>query len=85
MIPGAKIFFGRHVTPIEILVLWLGFAGVLGVPWALFWSRNPKIRIWTVPFVILLLAVPPLGVIGCASPLTVAGIAFPGFGWLGSL
>lgn len=83
MVPGAEIFFGRHVTPIEILVLWLGFAGFLGVPWALFWSRNPKIRIWTVPFVILLLAVPPLGVIGCASPLTVAGIAFPGFGWLG--
>ena len=83
MIPGAKIFFGHHVNPIEIVLLWLGFTGFLGVPWALFWSRNPRIRSWTVPSIILLLAVPPLGVIGCASPLTVAGIAFPGFGWLG--
>ena len=42
-------------------------------------------RLATVPLTLVLLALPPLGIIGWASPLISAGILFPGTGWLGLL
>jgi hypothetical protein len=35
------------------------------------------------PLALVLLAIPPLGVVGCASPLVAAGLLFPGTAWFG--
>src|ERR1700689_2653055 len=39
--------------------------------------------LWIVPVGLILSVVPPLGLIGWASPLTSAGFLFPGSSWLG--
>jgi len=83
IIPGASVFFGHHANPIEIIFLWLGASSILAVPWAALWSHNARLRLCGVLITLVLLAVPPLGIIGCASPLTAAGILFPGLAWAG--
>lgn len=83
IIPGAGAFFGHHATPVQILTLWACTSTLLAAPWALLWSSSANSRVWRVALTLLLLAVPPLGIIGCASPLTSAGILFPGTAWWG--
>jgi apolipoprotein N-acyltransferase len=83
IIPGASVFFGHHANPIQILFLWLGASSILAAPWAALWSHRPRLRLCGVLITLVLLAVPPLGIIGCASPLTAAGILFPGLAWAG--
>jgi hypothetical protein len=56
-------------------------AGVFGA----LWSRNPKIRPLSFIASVLLLSLPPLGILGWASPLTAAGVLFPGLQWVGLL
>jgi hypothetical protein len=85
IIPGAGTFFGHHATLVHVLLLWMGTSIVLGLAWIPLALRNRRTRLYTVPLTILLLAVPPLGLIGVASPLTTAGILFPGTAWLGFL
>jgi len=85
VIPGAGTFFGHHATLVHVLLLWMGTSTVLGLAWIPLTLRNRSTRLYTVPLTILLLAVPPLGLIGVASPLTTAGILFPGTAWLGFL
>lgn len=81
--PAAATFFGHHVSPFEVILLWAGWSLVLGLPWAAFWSRKRERRLYTVPILLALLAAPPLGLIGVASPLTTSGVLFPGLGWFG--
>ncbi len=83
IIPGAGTFFGHHATLVHVLLLWMGTSSVLGLAWIPLALRNRRTRLYTVPLTILLLAVPPFGLIGVASPLTTAGILFPGTAWLG--
>ncbi len=83
VIPGAATFFGHHASPVQVLLLWLGTSLLLALPWVVLWSRNRWRRLYTVPIAICLLAIPPLGLIGVASPLTAAGLLLPGTAWLG--
>ena len=83
VVPGAAAFFGHHANPVQVLLLWAGASLLLGLPWVALWSRKRGRRLYTVPITISLLAIPPLGLIGVASPLTAAGILFPGTAWLG--
>lgn len=83
IVPGAATFFGHHANPIQVLSLWAGASLLLATPWAILWSQRPAARLWRVPLALLLLAIPPLGVIGCASPLVAAGLLFPGTAWFG--
>jgi len=83
ILPGAATFFGHHANPIQVLGLWAGVSLLLAAPWAILWSQRRALRMWTAPLTLLLLAVPPLGLIGCASPLIAAGLLFPGMGWFG--
>jgi hypothetical protein len=85
IIPGAGTFFGHRATLARVLLLWIGTSIVLGLAWIPLALRNRRTRLYTVPLTILLLAVPPIGLIGVASPLTTAGILFPGTAWLGFL
>src|SRR5262249_28934891 len=52
---------------------------------ALFWGSGEKQALWRAPAGILLGVVPPLGIIGWASPVLAAGILFPAMGWCGLL
>jgi hypothetical protein len=83
IIPGASVFFGHHANPVQIVLLWLAISAALAAPWAVLWSLKGTLRFYAVPLALLVLAVPPLGIVGCASPLTAAGLMFPGLGWTG--
>jgi hypothetical protein len=83
ILPGAAVFFGHHVDPFDIGLMWLSCSLLLGTPWALLWSPSAGVRLWRVPITLAVLAIPPLGVIGGASPLVAAGVILPGLGWAG--
>jgi apolipoprotein N-acyltransferase len=85
VIPAARNFFGPSASIVEEAGAWLAAAVLLAVPWAFAWTRNQDQLIWRVPLAPAASVVPPLGIIGWASPLTAAGLLFPGTAWAGLL
>jgi hypothetical protein len=83
LIPGARAFFGVQGTPLIGLFLCLAAAGLLALPWGLLFTRGRGRAAFCVPLCILLTAVPPLGIIGWASPILSAGVLLPGSRWVG--
>jgi hypothetical protein len=83
LIPGARAFFGFRGTLFIGLFLCLAAAALLAVPWGLLFTRGRGSAAMFVPLCILLTAIPPLGIIGWASPLLSAGVLFPGSKWFG--
>jgi apolipoprotein N-acyltransferase len=83
LIPGARAFFGVQGTPVIGLFLCLAAAVLLALPWGLLFTRERGRAAFCVPLCILLTAMPPLGIIGWASPLLSAGVLFPGSKWFG--
>jgi hypothetical protein len=83
LVPAARNFFGSEPSPAGSVLLWLGSSALLAAPWALVWTANRHQVIWRVPLGLLTAVLPPLGIIGWASPLTSAGILFPTTGWFG--
>lgn len=83
LIPGAKNFFSTHTSLELAVLLWLSAVVLLAAPWALFWSGDRRLVPWRAALALLASAIPPLGIIGWASPLTAAGILFPGLGAVG--
>ena len=83
LIPGARNFFGPDVSALVAIGMWATASLLLALPWLLVWSPCPRQAIWRAPVGIVLTVCPPLGIIGWASPLTAAGILFPGTGWWG--
>lgn len=47
------------------------------------WTRRESFRPWTAAIAIAITAVPPLRILGWASPLVAAGALFPNAGWFG--
>jgi predicted amidohydrolase len=85
LVPGAKNFFGPGVSPFAAFGFWAVAALLLALPWPLVWSRNTRQSLWRAPIGLALTVIPPLGIIGWASPLTAAGFLFPATGWCGLL
>jgi hypothetical protein len=83
VIPGARNFFGPTPGAIDAVALWLAAVVVLAAPWSAVWTVRRNQLSWRVPLGLALTAVPPLGIIGVASPLSSAGLLFPGTAWLG--
>jgi predicted amidohydrolase len=83
LVPGANNFFGPDVSVLLAIVLWSASAALLALPWALVWCSSEKQALWRAPAGILLSVIPPLGIIGWASPVLAAGILFPAMGWCG--
>jgi len=83
LIPGARAFFGLQGTPLIGLFLCLTAAALLALPWCLLFTRGRGKAALSVPLCVLLTAIPPLGIIGWASPLLSAGALFPGSKWFG--
>src|SRR6266436_3198792 len=83
LIPGARAFFGAQGTPLIGLLLCLAGGALLALPWGLLFTRGRERAACSVQLCILLTAIPPLGIIGWASPLLSAGVLFPGSKWFG--
>lgn len=58
-------------------------AAILAAPWIALWSPHQSQRFWRIPAALVISAFPPIGIINWASPLTAAGILFPGTGLSG--
>lgn len=85
---GAPIFFGDEgFYKISGLLLWLGSALSLSMPWTLLWCReaSPLSKSLRLFAIFVLLALPPLGMWGWSNPLLAAGYLLPGFGLVGML
>lgn len=81
---GAGVFFGSSFALPSwaySALVWIVPSIVLAGVWGVLWSNgNRPIRLLAILFII---SVPPIGVIGWASPITAAGALFPGSGWWG--
>jgi hypothetical protein len=75
--------FSPSAGPWFPVSLWVGASALLSLPWIVAWTRRPDRIAWRIAGALLVTAVPPLGLIGWASPLTAAGVLFPGTAWLG--
>src|SRR5579871_707426 len=83
VIPGARNFFGPRVSVFAAIALWSIAAALLSLPWAAVWSPMRTQALLRIPVALILTSVPPLGIIGWASPLTAAGYLLPATAWIG--
>jgi len=85
MISGLERYLGPSGSPITPSVIWICCAVLLSAPWAAAWTAKRIQYVWRVPAVLLITAIPPLGLIDFLSPLVSSGLLFPGSGWFGFL
>lgn len=83
LVPGAQAFFGPSCSFFQGTMLWLISSILLAAPWGVLYFRTWPARFCSVPLALAATSLPPLGLIGWASPLTCAGILFPGTAWVG--
>jgi hypothetical protein len=74
---GAKNFFGPDVSVVGAIAFWAVCAMLLALPYALLCTAKTHQPLWRAPVALLLGVIPPLGLIGFASPLTASGFLFP--------
>jgi hypothetical protein len=82
MITGLEAYWKSEI-PVIPIVLWVLTAILLSVPWTIAWTSNRVHCLWRAPLALLATIVPPLGIIGLASPVTGTGFLFPGADWVG--
>lgn len=79
---GVANFYGQDIWP--GLLLWLVASSAFVTVHCVLWNDRKE---WQKPFRYLAacvaMAVPPLGILGWAHPITAAGVLFPGCGWWG--
>ena len=80
---GAKNFFGPDISAVGAVAFWVVCALLLALPYALFWTRRTRQLLWRAAVALLIGVIPPLGLIGFASPLTGSGLLFPAWCWAG--
>jgi len=83
LIPGVLSYFGPAGTIFQAFLFWAIPSLALPLPWVACWSADASRGPWRLPLAYLLSVAPPIGIIGWASPLTAAGILFPGWAWIG--
>jgi apolipoprotein N-acyltransferase len=83
VIPGARAFFGARGNIIDGILICLSASALLAIPAALLFTKNRTVRPFAITVMFLLTALPPLGIIGWASPFLSAGVIFPGTAWFG--
>lgn len=83
MLPGARLFFGEHLSVIATALMWLVIVCVLSLPWIAFCSWTGRGN-WTltlgIPAALLVCSVLPTGI---ENPLAASGVLFPGTSWVG--
>jgi hypothetical protein len=85
LIHGTAVFYQNPLTHDPSITagiaLWGTSSLLLALPWGVLWgSSYITLRICSI---LLLLSLPPIGIIGWGNPLTAAGLFFPGYGWYG--
>ena len=82
---GAAIFFGEGAGLSAGVAMWLFSSLCLAAPWTALYYGGKKPHICAMLYLLALVCVtvPPVGIIGWASPLYAAGVLLPGSGWLG--
>lgn len=77
------IFFAATEPTWYGWLLWVAVAALNSAVWAVLWSVDAKRRLWHLPVILAVTALPPIGILGWANPLTAAGIFFPAMGFTG--
>jgi hypothetical protein len=89
IVPSAAVFFGDGGSTLQLLPAavagWALIAVANAAPWALLSPRRPACRVVSLLLGLLLPALPPLALIGLASPLAGLGALLPGTGIVGAL
>jgi apolipoprotein N-acyltransferase len=67
------------------IIPWLTASTIQSLPWVGLWASSSHCPWWRIPAALLVSAIPPVGIIDWASPLTSAGLLFPRFGLAGVL
>ena len=83
IVPGLGRYIGQSATILIPLGIWVLAAIMLSVPWTLAATSDRFQCLWRAPLALVATVIPPLGIIGVASPLTAAGYLFPGTAWAG--
>jgi hypothetical protein len=83
MVPGLDRYIGQSTTSLIPLAMWVLTAILLSAPWAIAWTSDRLQCLWRAPLALLATIIPPLGIIGLASPIVAAGYLFPGTRWIG--
>jgi predicted amidohydrolase len=83
IVPGLGRYIGPSATILIPLAIWVLVAIILSVPWTLAATSDRSQCLWRAPLALVATVIPPLGIIGVASPLTAAGYLFPGTAWTG--
>ena len=83
LVPGARAFFGTQASALEGIFLWFGAATLLAIPAALLFAHDHIKLSFAIAGMFLMTALPPLGIIGWASPFLSAGLLFPCTSWFG--
>ena len=76
---GAAVFFQNGLG--YSIALWLGASLLTTLPWLLLHARRE--RTIRAALAMILVAMPPIGIVGWAHPITAAGELVPGGAWLG--
>jgi hypothetical protein len=81
VLPASARFFSTGNNPVQPVLIWLALIGIGSAPWIAFYNRRclPISAIAS----LIVLAVPPLGLVALAHPLIASGHWFPGTGWFG--
>lgn len=74
----SRNFFGPESGLPSGICLWIAAATLLALPWLWAWSPLRGGSLWRCPIALLATIVPPLGLIGWATPVAAAGLLFPG-------
>ncbi len=77
----AKVYWPSSEA--SAVLMWMAAATLLSVPWFFCWTRLESLRPWAAAIAVALSAVPPICIIGWASPLLSAGVLFPNSAWFG--
>lgn len=83
IIPALRAASWAVTSSVAIFCLFGAAILLLATPWALLWSADRSARPWRMAAATMVSIVPPIGLIGWASPLLAAGALFPGIGWVG--
>jgi hypothetical protein len=84
MVLGVERYLGGNALLVAIAI-WISAAILLSLPWTMAWTSDRAHFVWRAPLALAMTVVPPLGIIGLASPLCGAGFLFPGTSWVGLL
>lgn len=87
IVPSAAVFFGEGGSMLRLLTAsmggWILIAAANSVPWVLFSPQRGAGRVASLLLGLLLPAIPPLALIGLASPLAGVGLLLPATGLAG--